>query len=182
MRLRRDLTFIAGTLLVIAAGVIVLGPALAPAKKGKAKVRSPGKLVTASQGYTLDKVDDRTRMTVGCPGGKEPYGGGFLTGPAPGGDGQGIYPNSYERLGQQGGYHITAALINPNKATVVPRNLTLQVICGKKIGKISDPHVVAQLDAGDGPKTLVATCPKKQSLIGGGYQRSNGVTDSGVMT
>ena len=107
---------------------------------------------------------------------------GFLTSPAPGDDGQGVYPNSYERLGQQRGYHITAALINPNQTQVVPRNLTLQVVCGKKIGKISDPHVVAQLDAGDGPKTLVAKCPKKQSLIGGGYQRSNGVTDAGVMT
>jgi len=41
------------------------------------------------------------RMTVECPRGKEPYGGGFLTSPPPGDDGQGIYPNSYERLGQQ---------------------------------------------------------------------------------
>lgn len=182
MRLPRDLLFVAGTLLVAAVGLAVLGPALAPAKKGKAKVRNPGHLVVATQGYTLDKADDRTRMTVGCPGGKEPYGGGFLTSPPPGDDGQGIYPNSYERLGQQRGYHITAALINPNGTTVVPRNLTLQVICGKKIGPISDPHVIQQLGAGDGPKTLVAKCPKKQSLIGGGYQRSNGVTDSGVMT
>jgi len=181
MRLRRDLTFIAGTLLVIAAGLVAIGPALAPAKKGKAKVRSPGKLVTASQGYTLDKVDDRTRMTVGCPGGKEPYGGGFLTGPAPGDDGQGIYPNSYERLGQQGGYHITAALINPNKATVVPRNLTLQVICGKKIGPIDSPHSSAQLSPGDGPNTVIAKCPRKQSLIGGGYQQTNGVSAAGVI-
>ena len=172
----------AGALLVVAVGFGVLGPASAPAKKGKAKVRNPGKLVVATQGYTLDKLDDRTRMTVGCPGGKEPYGGGFLTSPPPGDDGQGVYPNSYERLGQQRGYHITAALINPNSTTVVPRNLTLQVICGKKIGTISDPHVIEQLGAGDGPKTLVAKCPKKQSLIGGGYQRSNGVTDSGVMT
>lgn len=182
MRVRRNLNFVAGALLAVAAGLALLGPALAPAKKGKSKLRSPGKLVVAAQGYTLDKVDDRTRMTVSCPGGKEPFGGGFLTSPAPGDDGQGVYPNSYERLGQQRGYHITAALINPNQTQVVPRNLTLQVVCGKKIGKISDPHVVAQLDAGDGPKTLVAKCPKKQSLIGGGYQRSNGVTDAGVMT
>jgi hypothetical protein len=104
----------------------------------------------ATQGYTLDKADDRTRMTVECPGGKEPYGGGFLTSPPPGDDGQGIYPNSYERLGQQRGYHITAALINPNRTAVVPRNLTLQVICGKKIGPISDPHVIQQLSAGMG--------------------------------
>ena len=182
MRVRRDLLFVAGTLLLAAVGLAVLGPAFAPAKKGKAKIRNPGHLVVATQGYTLDKADDRTRMTVECPGGKEPYGGGFLTSPPPGDDGQGIYPNSYERLGQQRGYHITAALINPNRTAVLPRNLTLQVICGKKIGPISDPHVIQQLSAGDGPRTLVAKCPKKQSLIGGGYQRSNGVTDSGVMT
>lgn len=180
MRSRREFLAVAGTLLIAAAGLAALWPAGAPAKK--AKVRNPGQLVVATQGYTLDQVDDRTRMTVGCPGAKEPYGGGFLTSPAPGDDGQGVYPNSYERLGEQSGYHITGALINPNRTTVVPRNLTLQVICGKKIGKISDPHVIADFGAGDGPRTLVATCPKKQSLIGGGYQRSDGVTDGGVFT
>jgi hypothetical protein len=166
---------------MIVAGLVAFGPALAPAKKGKAKVRSTGKLVTATQDYTLDQVDDRTRMTVGCPGGKEPYGGGFLTAPPPTDDGQGIYPNSYERLGQQRGYHITANLINPNKTTVVPRKLSLQVICGKKIGKLSSPHSFAQLSPGDGPTTVITKCPKKQSLIGGGYQQTNGVTAAGVI-
>jgi hypothetical protein len=179
MRVRRVL-FAAVALLIAAGGLAALGPAGAPAKK-KGKVRSPGKLVVATQGFTLDKVDDRQRMTVGCPGGKEPYGGGFLTSPPPGNDGQGVYPNSYERLGQQRGYHITAALINPNGVTVVPRNLTLQVICGKKIGAIDDPHSFEQLGPGDGPKTVIAKCPKKQTLIGGGYQQTNGVTDAGVM-
>lgn len=77
MRVRRNPNFVAGALLAVAAGLALLGPALAPAKKGKSKLRSPGKLVVATQGYTLDKVDDRTRMTVSCPGGKEPFGGGF---------------------------------------------------------------------------------------------------------
>jgi hypothetical protein len=180
MRVRR-VPFAAGALLIAAVCVAALGPAGAPAKKTKAKVRNPGKLVTATQGYTLDKVDDRTRMTVGCPGGKQPYGGGFLTSPPPGDDGQGVYPNSYERLGEQRGYHITAALINPNATTVVPRNLTLQVVCGKKIGPISSPHSFAQLSPGDGPVTVIATCPKKQTLIGGGYQQTNGVTAAGVI-
>ncbi len=161
---------------------LVGGATESSAKTKKQKVRNPGRLLVATQGHTLSNVDDRQRMTVSCPGSKEPYGGGFLTDPPPGQDGQGVYPNSYERLGAQSGYHITAALINPTKAGVVPRNLTLQVVCGKKIGPISDPHTVGSLDAGSGPKTLVAKCPKKQSLIGGGYQRSNGVTDAGVMT
>jgi hypothetical protein len=172
---------IVAALLTATAIVAALGPALAPAKKPKAKVRNPGHLVTATQPYRLDKVDDYQRMTVGCPGGKEPYGGGLLTDPPPN-LGQGVYPNSYERLGQQSGYHITATLINPVKTQVVPSDVTLQVVCGKKIGPIDDPHSIGQLGPGDGPKTLTAKCPKKQTLIGGGYQRSNGVTDGGVMT
>jgi hypothetical protein len=178
--MRRGLAYFTAALLVAAVAVAVLVPALAPAKKPKAKVRNPGKLVTATQTYHLDKVDDYQRMTVGCPGGKEPYGGGFLTNPPPN-LGQGVYPNSYERLGQQGGYHVTATLINPVKTQVVPRDVTLQVVCGKKIGPIDDPHTIAQFGPGDGPKTLVAKCPKKQSLIGGGYQQTNGVTDGGVI-
>jgi hypothetical protein len=170
----------AGVLLLGTAIIVALAPTLAPAKKPKSKVRNPGHLVTATQSYQLDKVDDRQRMTVSCPGGKEPYGGGFLTSPAPS-QGQGVYPNSYERLGQQSGYHITAVLINPLKTAVVPRSVTLQVVCGKKIGPIDDPHSFADLGPGDGPKTVIAKCPKKQSLIGGGYQQTNGVTDSGVM-
>jgi hypothetical protein len=178
---RREVALLAGVLLIAAAGFAVLGATGAAAKKAKAKIRNPGQLVTATQNYTLDKVDDYQRMTVMCPGGKEPYGGGFLTSPDPS-QGQGVYPNSYERLGAQSGYHVTATLINPTQAQVVPRNLTLQVICGKKIGPISDPHMIGQLGTGAGPKTLTAKCPKKQSLIGGGYQRSNGLTGGGVVT
>jgi hypothetical protein len=175
---KRGIAVAVAALLAAVAVVAAVGPALAPAKK--AKVRNPGKLVTATQTYQLDKVDDRTRMTVGCPGAKEPYGGGFLTNPAPS-DGQGVYPNSYERLGQQRGYHITANLINPLGTQVVPRDITLQVICGKKLGKLDDPHSFAQLSPGDGPTTVIATCPKKETLIGGGYQQTNGVTDGGVI-
>jgi hypothetical protein len=178
---KRWIAIAATAMLSIAAIVVALVPALAPAKKAKSKVRNPGHLVSATQTYQFDKVDDYQRMTVSCPAGKEPYGGGLTTSPPP--DlGQGVYPNSYERLGQQGGYHVTATLINPVKAPVVPRNVTLQVVCGKKIGPIDDPHQIAQLGPGDGPKTLIAKCPKKETLIGGGYQRSNGITDGGVMT
>jgi hypothetical protein len=175
---KRRIAIVAGMLLTAAAIVAAVVPVLAPAKKSK--VRNPGKLVTATQTYHLDKVDDRTRMTVSCPGGKEPYGGGFLTNPAPS-EGQGVYPNSYERLGQQKGYHITANLINPLKTQVVPRDVTLQVICGKKLGPLSSPHASQDLGPGDGPKTVIAKCPKKQTLIGGGYQQTNGVTDGGVI-
>ncbi len=175
---KRGISLGAG-LLLIAAVIAVLVPGLAPAKK-KTKVRNPGHLVTARQAYHLDQVDERTRMTVSCPGSKEPYGGGFLTNPPPA-LGHGVYPNSYERLGRQGGYHITGNLINPTGTPVVPKDVTLQVICGKKIGPLSSPHSFKQLGPGDGPSTVTAKCPKKQSLIGGGYQQTNGITDAGVI-
>jgi hypothetical protein len=177
---RREAALLAGTLLIAAASLAVLGTTGAPAKKQKAKVRNPGHLVTATQSYQLDKVDDSQRMTVSCPGSKEPYGGGLLTDPAAN-LGQGVYPNSYERLGRQSGYHITATLIDPVRTQVVPRNVTLQVVCGKKIGRIDDPHSSADMGPGDGPKTVIAKCPKNETLIGGGYQQTNGVTDGGVI-
>ena len=167
-----------GTLLAVLAGLIALGAAGAVAKKPK--VRNPGHLVMATQSYQLDKVDDRQRMTVSCPGTKEPFGGGFFTTPTPE-LGQGVYPNSYERLGQQSGYHITANLINPFKTEVIPKTVTLQVVCGKKAGPLTSPHSFVNLGPGSGPKTVIAKCPKKQSLIGGGYQQTNGVTDQGVI-
>jgi hypothetical protein len=169
---------VAGVLLVATALIAALGPSLASAKKPK--VRNPGHLVMATQTYNLDKVDDRQRMTVSCPGTKEPFGGGFLTSPTPE-LGQGVYPNSYERLGQQSGYHITANLINPFKTQVIPKTVTLQVLCGKKAGPLTSPHSFANLGPGSGPRTVIAKCPKKQSLIGGGYQQTNGITDQGVI-
>jgi hypothetical protein len=167
----------------VLAAVLAVGIALAPAKKKKPKIRNPGTLTLATQTYSLKDVDQYQRLTVVCPGGQSPYGGGILTSPPPGPDGEGVYPNSYERLGSQGGYHVTATLINPGSGAATPRDSTLQVLCGKKIGKVASPHKVADFRPGDGAKTIVAKCPgKKSTLIGGGYQRSNGITDRGVVT
>jgi hypothetical protein len=164
-------------------GALAVGIGSAVAKKKKPKVRNPGPLTLATQTFKLDTIDQYQRMTVGCPGSLAPLGGGLVTSPPPGPDGEGVYPNSYERLGAQRGYHITATLINPGSAGVTPRSATLQAVCGKKIGKIASPHRVADFKPGEGPKTIIAKCPgKKSTLIGGGYQRSNAVTDRGVLT
>jgi hypothetical protein len=161
------------------AGVALLvGVTSAPAKK---KIRSPGTLTITSDTAKIDSVDSYQRLTVSCPGSLKPYGGGLLTSPPPGPDGQGVYPNSYERLGQLNGYHITATLINPGGGPVQSRNATLQVVCGKKIGQLTPPHAIANLNPGEGPKTVIAKCPGKRTLIGGGYQRTNGTTGGGVV-
>jgi hypothetical protein len=175
--MRRNALIAAVAVLLLAALVFAVSPVTAKKKK----VRSPGHLSIATQTYKLDDVDNAQRLTVGCPGHLKPYGGGMLTSPPPGEDGQGVYPNSYERLGVQRGYHITATLINPSGGPVASRNATLQVICGKKIGKITPPHTIADLGPGDGPRTLLATCPGNRTLIGGGYQRTDGTTNGGVV-
>jgi hypothetical protein len=167
---------------VIACGliaVLVIGPSSVPAKK---KIRNPGKLTLATQTHRLATLDDRTRLEVLCPGKKEPYGGGLLTTP-PAANGEGVFANSYERLGQQRGFHSTAVLINlrGGAQSTTPRDVTLQVLCGKKIGKLEDPHAFADLQPGDGPRTLIAKCPGKSTLIGGGHQQANGVSNKGVV-
>jgi hypothetical protein len=172
---------------LLAAVAVVLVVALAggiasAAAMTKQKVRHPGPLTLVSQTYRIDSVDQYQRLTVGCRGGQSPYGGGLLSTPPPGPDGQGVYPNSYERLGAQGGYHVTATLINPGGAGVSPRSATLQAVCGRKMAKVLSPHEVANFKPGDAPKTIVAKCPRKSTLIGGGYQRSNAITDRGVLT
>jgi hypothetical protein len=167
---------LATAVLALAGLILAISPVAA-----KKKIRSPGRLSLVTQTFKLDKVDEYNRLTVACPGSQKPYGGGLLTSPAPGPEGEGVYPNSYERLGQQHGYHITATLINPGGGPIAARNATLQVLCGKKIGKITPPHRIATLDAGSGPKTVIAKCPGDRTLIGGGYQRTNAVTNGGVI-
>lgn len=176
---RRRAALVAAVLTLTAIAVLVVF--IAPVGAHKKKIRSPGTLSLATQTYKLSDVDQNQRLTVSCPGSLKPYGGGMLTTPPPGSDGQGVYPNSYERLGQQHGYHITATLINPGGGPVASRNATLQVLCGKKIGKLTPPHKIANFAPGAGAKTIIAKCPGNRTLIGGGYQRSNGTTDGGVV-
>jgi hypothetical protein len=125
----------------------------------------------------LTGLDNRTRFEVLCPRGKFPYGGGFTTSPPPA-DGEGIYPNSYERLGVQHGYHITANLVDLLGNQATDRNMTLQVVCGPKPPKLTPPHKTVQVNPGD-KKELVMKCPGKRHLIGGGHQRTTRISRSG---
>jgi len=103
---------------------------------------------------------------------KFPYGGGIFSSPASP-DGEGVYPHSYERLGVQGGYHVTPVLFDPSPASTTPRQATLQVICGPAPAKdrLNPPHVTVQVDPGE-TKTNLVRCTGKRKLIGGGFQRT----------
>jgi len=139
-----------------------------------------GALTLASQTYQLNGADTKQRLTVRCPGKKIlPYSGGMLTDPI-GPNGEGVYPHSYERLGVQRGWHVTPVLYAPSleRSVGVSRSVTLQVVCGPRLGPVSSPHNTVFVSPGE-TQSVTATCPKGNRLLGGGFQRTNFVTRGG---
>jgi hypothetical protein len=131
-----------------------------------------------SQSYQLNGADTKQRLTVRCPGKKAlPYSGGMYTDPL-GPDGEGVYPHSYERLGVQRGWHVTPVLYAPTVQRSASRSVTLQVVCGPRLGPVSSPHSTVFVGPGES-RTAVATCPKGNKLLAGGFQRTNFVTRGG---
>ncbi|HKH23618.1 MAG TPA: hypothetical protein VKA88_08345 [Solirubrobacterales bacterium] len=135
-------------------------------------------LTLHSQTYQLSGADTKQRLTVRCPGKRAlPYSGGMLTDPL-GPDGEGVYPHSYERLGVQRGWHVTPVLYAPVVQRSASRSVTLQVVCGPRLGPVSSPHSTAFVGPGQ-TRTAVATCPRGNRLLAGGFQRTNFVTRGG---
>jgi hypothetical protein len=150
----------------MAATLLALIPAVAADRADAAGTKIIGRT------FTLSQPNETPRLTVICPHNNArfrfPYGGGMYSSPSePNGDG--IYPHSYERLGVQGGYHVTPVLYTHSQGNPPARQVTLQVICGPEPGKLSPPHVTANVGPGE-VKTLDARCAGKRSLIGGGFQ------------
>jgi hypothetical protein len=173
---RRNPLALAAAIALLAIGVLLLIQ-LSGDRAGAAGGPVAKKSNIATKTYTLSVPDDRTRFEVLCGKGKFPYGGGFSTSPAPA-DGEGVYPNSYERLGVQHGYHITANLVDLLGGSTTPRNVTLQVVCGPKPGKITPPHVRVQVNPGE-QKEEIVKCPGQRQLIGGGHQQTTRVSRGG---
>jgi hypothetical protein len=139
---------------------------------------SAGALTLANQTYQLSGVDTKQRLTVRCPGKRAlPLSGGMLTDPL-GPNGEGVYPHSYERLGVQRGWHVTPVLYSPTQQRSVSRSVTLQVVCGPRLGPVSSPHNTVFVSPGQ-TRTATATCPKGNRLLAGGFQRTNFVTRGG---
>jgi hypothetical protein len=130
-----------------------------------------------SQTYQMSGADSKQRLTVRCPGKSLPYSGGMLTDPL-GPDGEGVYPHSYERLGVQRGWHVTPVLYAPTVYRSTSRSVTLQVVCGPRLGPVSSPHATVFVGPGES-RTATATCPRGNRLLAGGFQRTNFVTRGG---
>jgi hypothetical protein len=123
---------------LVASGDPVGAEPTATVAKKKKKKGSTG-LRVDSKSFRLDKANDAVRYQTICPKGKFPYGGGIRSDPPPAG-GEGVYPNSYERLGVQQGYHINGALVKVGGGQPAGRKVTVQAVCGSKPGKITPPH------------------------------------------
>jgi hypothetical protein len=131
-------------------------------RKGRATpglARRLNSLTMATKTFHLTKVDTAPRLETFCPGGRYPVGGGMITKPPTGPDGDGVYPHSYERLGAQRGFHISVVVFDPSPATPTP-------------------HRTVYLRPGQ-TKTVTARCPSGQFLVSGGFQRTDFRSDGG---
>ncbi|MGH2984255.1 MAG: hypothetical protein ACRDK5_08385 [Solirubrobacterales bacterium] len=132
-------------------------------------------LELVSRDFLLTRPDRARRLEVSCPKGKFPLGGGMIATPPLSADGEGVYPHSYERLGTQRGYHITALGIDPHPRRTAKREATIQVVCGLGLVPNSSPHRTVFVRRHK-TNTAVARCPTGQYLFSGGFQRTNFTT------
>jgi hypothetical protein len=163
------------------------GPVQPPGLKDKKNTRGGvgriGNPVVVSKDFRLKGPNETQRTTVNCPGRSAPLGGGMIVSPPVSSDGEGVYPHSFERLGVQRGFHISATLIDPTPPGITPRTLTIQAVCATGITPATpSPHKTVFLTSGQS-KTVSASCPKGQVLFSGGFQRTNfrnfGLPDGG---
>jgi hypothetical protein len=133
------------------------------------------RLTFTGRTFGLGKADRAKRLVIRCPRGSFPLGGGMATDPEIGPDGEGVYPHSYERLGVQRGFHVTALIIDPTPHETARRSATLQVVCGTGLVPMSSPHRTVFVRR-NSTNTAVAACPPGQYLFGGGFQRTNFTT------
>jgi hypothetical protein len=166
----------ASVLVVLLAGLLAATALGSGAHSSKARVS--GAVTLRSKSFTLSRPDQKQRLTVGCPGKSRPLGGGMTSSPPPTAGGEGVYPHSYERLGVQRGWHVTAVLYDPDHRSTQARNVTLQVACGPRLGHVTPPHKTKYVKPGQ-TKTVTATCPGRRHLFSGGFQRTDFISQGG---
>ena len=130
-----------------------------------------------SQSFRMSGADSKARLMVKCPKKRVALGGGMQTDSLDA-DGEGIYPHSYERLGIQRGFHVTPVLFDPSPSRTATRTLTLQVLCGPRLGPVSAKRWTEFVRPGES-RTAIAGCPRGTRLVAGGFQRTNFISGAG---
>jgi hypothetical protein len=137
--------------------------------------------LTAATGVVaMHRADEKSRFDVNCPAGTSPLGGGWFNTKPLGRDGEGLYPHSYERLGVQGGFHVTSSYIDRSRPPTPRRRAQIQVLCGRGLVPTTSPHETTFVRR-QGTGTVTARCPEGTQLFSGGFQRTNFITP-GVAT
>jgi hypothetical protein len=137
-------------------------------------------LTAGTSVVAMHRADEKARFEVNCPGGTSPLGGGWVNTMPLGSDGEGLYPHSYERLGVQGGFHVTSVYVDRSRPDTPTRRAQIQVVCGRGLVPTASPHETTFIQHG-GSGTVTAECPKGTELFSGGFQRTNFITP-GVVT
>jgi MYXO-CTERM domain-containing protein len=140
---------------------------------GAGPLRDLGAGVTT---VSMHRADEKSRFETHCPDATSPLGGGWVNATPIGNDGDGLYPHSYERLGVQGGFHVTATYIDrSNRAQSPQRRAEIQVVCGHGLVPTAAPHETTFITR-EGTGTVTARCPEGTELFSGGFQRTNFLT------
>jgi hypothetical protein len=129
-------------------------------------------LTAASGPVRMQRADQTDRFAVNCPRGTSPLGGGWFNATPLGSDGEGFYAHSYERLGVQGGFHVTATYIARNRPPDRQRRGVIQVICGRGLVPTVSPHETTFVRR-HATGTVTARCPQGTQVFSGGFQRTN---------
>jgi hypothetical protein len=162
-------------------GIYVLdsdvGPVQAPGLSGKRNtgggIDHLGQATVVSTSFRMSGANETRRLTASCAAGAAPLGGGMITSPSVGGGGDGVYPHSYERLGVQRGWHISATLSDPTPDQTTPRRVTVQAVCASGFSTATpSPHRTVFILPGE-TKSVTAGCPSGQYLYSGGFQRTD---------
>ena len=148
-------------------------PGLALKQNLEGGIENLGAPTVVSSSARMKVANETQRLAVNCPAGTNPLGGGMFSSPPVDSDGEGVYPHSYERLGVQRGWHISATLIDPTPASTTQRKVTIQAVCASGlIPATPSPHRTVFLLPGQ-TKSVTASCPAGQYLFGGGFQRTD---------
>jgi hypothetical protein len=170
-------------LISVLAGLLVCAASALAIRVGQpvlyAGDRGPLRALTlATKTFQMTRPDEIRRLVIRCPGKTFPLGGGMKATPPPGPDGEGVYPRAYERLGAQRGWHVSPVLIDPSPGSTTPRQVTLQVVCGRGLVPTSSPRKTVFVSPGQ-TKTAVARCRGRSYLFSGGFQRTTLSTSGG---
>jgi hypothetical protein len=129
-------------------------------------------LTAASSSVRMHRADQTDRFAVNCPAGASPLGGGWFNATPLGADGEGLYAHSYERLGVQGGFHVTSTYIARNRPPDPRRRAVIQVVCGRGLVPTASPHETTFVRR-HATGTVTARCPQGTEIFSGGFQRTN---------